>query len=197
MTTMRTPAEEAALAGFKDAATSDADPGYPHGAAFIPWQDTPQTDRVLWRYLHEGRPAVIVGTGDFDMLMEPIELGPIGRIRNELLRRITVEVSYRRKKAPPAPEIAPSEQISGGTRLSAWPRLPRSCMSQAATFPVRVLHHHEGNSWWAESPDVEGWSAAGNSYTEVVKLAEEGIPFALGDEAALEHYVPAGEQVAA
>lgn len=107
MTTMRTPAEEAALAAFKDAATSDADPGYPYGAAFIPWQDTPQTDRVLWRYLHEGRPAVIVGTGDFDMLMEPVQLGPLGRLRNELLQRITVEVSYRRKKAPPAPDIPP------------------------------------------------------------------------------------------
>lgn len=38
MKTMRTPAEDAALAAFKDAATSDGDPGYPLGAAFIPWQ---------------------------------------------------------------------------------------------------------------------------------------------------------------
>lgn len=60
MTTMRTPAEDAALSAFIDAATSDADPRYPQGPAFIPWQETPQTDRVLWNYLHEGRPAVIV-----------------------------------------------------------------------------------------------------------------------------------------
>ncbi|MFL5833088.1 MAG: hypothetical protein ACJ76B_03805 [Solirubrobacterales bacterium] len=46
-------------------------------------------------------------------------------------------------------------------------------------------------------PDVEGWSAAGESYAEVVKLAEEGIPFALEHEAKLEHFVPAGEHVAA
>jgi hypothetical protein len=72
---MRTPAGDAALSAFIDAATSDADPDYPHGAAFIPWQETPQTDRILWRYLHEGRPAVIVGTSDFDMLIEPIQLG--------------------------------------------------------------------------------------------------------------------------
>jgi hypothetical protein len=32
MTTMRTPAEDAALSAFIDAATSDADPGYPQGA---------------------------------------------------------------------------------------------------------------------------------------------------------------------
>lgn len=41
---------------------------------------------------------------------------------------------------------------------------------------VRVIYHHEADGWWAASPDVEGWSAAGDSYAEVVKLAEEGIP---------------------
>lgn len=63
---------------------------------------------------------------------------------------------------------------------------------------VRVIYHHEGDGWWAESPDVEGWSAAGDTYAEVAKLAEEGIPFALErDDVALEHFVPAGESVAA
>jgi hypothetical protein len=107
MTTMRTPAEKAALSAFIDAATSDVDPGYPDGAAFIPWQETPQTDRVLWRYLHEGRPAVIVGTEDFDMLIEPVQTGRLSRLRNELLQRITVEVSYRHKDAPPGADIPP------------------------------------------------------------------------------------------
>jgi hypothetical protein len=107
MTTMPTPAEKAALSAFIDAATSDVDPDYPHGAAFIPWQDTPQTDRILWRYLHEGRPAVIVGTEDFDMLIEPVRTGRLARLRNELFQRITVEVSYRHKDAPPAADIPP------------------------------------------------------------------------------------------
>ncbi len=107
MRTMRTSAENAALSAFIDAATSDADPGYPHGAAFIPWQETPQTGRVLWRYLHEGRPAVIVGTGDFDMLIEPIRTGRLTRLRNELLQRITVEVFYRHKDVPPAADSPP------------------------------------------------------------------------------------------
>ena len=62
---------------------------------------------------------------------------------------------------------------------------------------VRVIYHHEADGWWAESPDVEGWSAAGETYAEVVKLAEEGIPFALERAAELEHYVPAGEHVPA
>jgi hypothetical protein len=34
-------------------------------------------------------------------------------------------------------------------------------------------------------------------YAEVVKLAEEGIPLALERETNLEHFVPAGEHVAA
>ena len=62
---------------------------------------------------------------------------------------------------------------------------------------VRVICHYETDGWWAESPDVEGWSAAGETYGEVVKLAEEGIPFALGRPAQLEHFVPAGESIAA
>lgn len=62
---------------------------------------------------------------------------------------------------------------------------------------VRVIYHHEADGWWAESPDVDGWSAADDSYAEVVKLAEEGIPLALEREVNLEHFVPAGEHVAA
>jgi len=37
----------------------------------------------------------------------------------------------------------------------------------------------------AESPDVEGWSAAGDSYADVVRLTEEGIPIALEHPAEL------------
>lgn len=57
---------------------------------------------------------------------------------------------------------------------------------------MRVIYHHEDDGWWAESPDVEGWSAAGDDFPEVRNLAVEGIPFALGRDAELEHYVPAG-----
>lgn len=62
---------------------------------------------------------------------------------------------------------------------------------------VRVIYHYEADGWWAESPDVEGWTAVGASYMEVVKLVKEGIPFALGHEAELEHFVPAGKHAAA
>ncbi|HKF82959.1 MAG TPA: type II toxin-antitoxin system HicB family antitoxin [Solirubrobacterales bacterium] len=57
--------------------------------------------------------------------------------------------------------------------------------------PVRVIYHHEDEGWWAESPDVKGWTALGKTYAEVLKLAEEGIPFALEREVPIEHFVPA------
>jgi predicted RNase H-like HicB family nuclease len=59
---------------------------------------------------------------------------------------------------------------------------------------VRIIYHREPGSWWAESPDVERWYAAGAAYAEVRELAEEGIPFVLGRAAELEHYVPARER---
>lgn len=62
---------------------------------------------------------------------------------------------------------------------------------------VRVIYHREEDGWWAESPDVEGWSAADDTYGALVRLVEEGLPLALGHDAQLEHYVPAGEHIAA
>lgn len=62
--------------------------------------------------------------------------------------------------------------------------------------PIRVIYHREPEGWWAESPDVKGWTAVGESYAEVLKLSEEGIPFALEcnqDEVEIEHFVPAAE----
>lgn len=58
--------------------------------------------------------------------------------------------------------------------------------------PVRIIYHHEPEGWWAESPDIDGWSAAGDSYEETRRLAEDGVRFVLerGD-VTVEHYVPA------
>lgn len=68
---MRTAAEEAALAAFIDSATSDVDPGYPYGAAFVPWEQGTSTNRILERYLREGRPVVLVADNGFELLVEP------------------------------------------------------------------------------------------------------------------------------
>jgi predicted RNase H-like HicB family nuclease len=50
---------------------------------------------------------------------------------------------------------------------------------------IHVIYHHEEGSWWAESPDLKGWTAIADTYEEIVKLVEEGIPFALECEAEL------------
>ncbi len=72
----------------------------------------------------------------------------------------------------------------------------RATLREEAMQTVRVIYHREANRWWAESPDVEGWSAAGADFPEIRNLAVEGIPLALGRDAELEHFVPAGEPVA-
>lgn len=71
---------------------------------------------------------------------------------------------------------------------------------------VRILYHHEPEGWWADSPDISGWSVAGETYKEVRRLAEDGVSFALAGPAedrgeefderrfadvAIEHYIPA------
>ncbi|MGN6256531.1 MAG: type II toxin-antitoxin system HicB family antitoxin [Solirubrobacterales bacterium] len=63
--------------------------------------------------------------------------------------------------------------------------------------PIRVIYHHEPEGWWARSPDVKGWTAVADTYDELVKLVEEGIPFALEREAEVEHIVPADANLAA
>jgi predicted RNase H-like HicB family nuclease len=76
-------------------------------------------------------------------------------------------------------------------------------MASAAT--VRILYHQEPQGWWAESPDIKGWSVAGETYEDVRQLAEDGATFALASAAdergelfdeeryagvALEHHIP-------
>ena len=40
---------------------------------------------------------------------------------------------------------------------------------------IRILYHQEPQGWWAESPDIDGWSVVGDTYEEVRRLAEDGI----------------------
>jgi predicted RNase H-like HicB family nuclease len=42
---------------------------------------------------------------------------------------------------------------------------------------VRVIYHLDDDGWWAESPDVPGWTGVGDSFDEVRDLAHEGLPF--------------------
>ncbi len=44
---------------------------------------------------------------------------------------------------------------------------------------VRVEYHREGDHWWADSIDVPGWVAGGDSLHEARELVREGLPFLL------------------
>lgn len=44
---------------------------------------------------------------------------------------------------------------------------------------IRILYHQEPQGWWAESPDIGGWSVAGETYDAIRQLAEDGVSFAL------------------
>jgi|GEM_PF-2926022 len=54
--------------------------------------------RILWHNLRKGQPTVIVGAGSFDLIVEPVRCRGLTRLRNALLRQVTVVISFRRKE---------------------------------------------------------------------------------------------------
>ncbi|HEY3945733.1 MAG TPA: hypothetical protein VGL78_10935 [Solirubrobacteraceae bacterium] len=46
---------------------------------------------------------------------------------------------------------------------------------------VRAIYHSDPGGWWADSPDVPGWSATADGVDELRELVEEGVRFALDD----------------
>jgi len=43
---------------------------------------------------------------------------------------------------------------------------------------VLVRYHHEDGSWWAESDQLPGFSAAAGTFDELDVLVREGVAFA-------------------
>jgi predicted RNase H-like HicB family nuclease len=50
---------------------------------------------------------------------------------------------------------------------------------------VHVIYHHETDGWWADSPEISGWTATAGSVDELRALAEDGVRFALDDSSVL------------
>lgn len=48
---------------------------------------------------------------------------------------------------------------------------------------ITIHYHAEGDSWWADSPDIEGFTAAAASFDELRPLVRQGVAFALEGEA--------------
>jgi len=47
---------------------------------------------------------------------------------------------------------------------------------------IRVRYHFEPEGWWADSPDLDGFTAAGADLTEVRAMVKEGVPIFLDGE---------------
>jgi predicted RNase H-like HicB family nuclease len=47
---------------------------------------------------------------------------------------------------------------------------------------VAVTYHHDESSWWADSKDLDGYTAVANSLAELRPLVADGVAFYLGDE---------------
>lgn len=60
---------------------------------------------------------------------------------------------------------------------------------------ARVIYHEEHEGWWAESPEVPGWSGVGASFEEVSEMAKEGLPFFAEEELHLHHLKVGKEQM--
>jgi predicted RNase H-like HicB family nuclease len=56
--------------------------------------------------------------------------------------------------------------------------------------PAQLIYHDEPDGWWAASPDLPGYSAAGASFDEVRALAREGAPWFAEEDLDLRHLVP-------
>lgn len=55
---------------------------------------------------------------------------------------------------------------------------------------AQLIYHDEPEGWWAASPDLPGYSASGESFEEVRRLAREGAPWYAEEELDLHHLVP-------
>jgi predicted RNase H-like HicB family nuclease len=62
---------------------------------------------------------------------------------------------------------------------------------------IPVVYHPDPDGWWADSPKVEGWSAAANTIDELRALVEEGVRFALDDpdDVLIEHVFAYGTAI--
>lgn len=55
---------------------------------------------------------------------------------------------------------------------------------------AQLIYHAEPEGWWAASPDLPGYSAAGSTFEEVRGLVREGAPWWAEEQLDLHHLVP-------
>lgn len=55
---------------------------------------------------------------------------------------------------------------------------------------VQMRYHYEPEGWWAESPELPGFSAAGATFEEVCQQAHEGAAFFADEPLEIEDRAP-------
>jgi predicted RNase H-like HicB family nuclease len=55
---------------------------------------------------------------------------------------------------------------------------------------AQLIYHAEPEGWWASSPDLPGYSAAGETFEEVRGLVREGASWWAEEQLDLHHLVP-------
>lgn len=61
---------------------------------------------------------------------------------------------------------------------------------------MQVVYRQEEGGWSARCPEAPGYTAFAKSFSEVVQLAHEGIPFFVGHAVTLHEYVDASGSAA-
>jgi predicted RNase H-like HicB family nuclease len=51
---------------------------------------------------------------------------------------------------------------------------------------VTLVYHREAEGWWAESPEIKGFVAGGDTLAEARAMAEEGVRFYLDEPVEIE-----------
>lgn len=59
---------------------------------------------------------------------------------------------------------------------------------------ISVHYHEDDGAWWADSPDIDGWTAAADTLTELRTIVAEGVEFFVGDAAVDEVGLPVQEE---
>lgn len=62
---------------------------------------------------------------------------------------------------------------------------------------MQITYHHEDGSWWAESHDLPGLFAGGDSLEEAKELARQVVSDELGDDVLVFEWMPVPDPFAA
>jgi predicted RNase H-like HicB family nuclease len=59
---------------------------------------------------------------------------------------------------------------------------------------INIFYHAEDGTWWADSPEVPGWTCVGGSLEETRRLAIEGVREVVGADAMVAETLPQSEE---